>query len=412
MKRIYLDHAAGAPLDPCVRAKMVPYLDTVFGNPSGLHKEGGEARRAIGEARGMIAGLLGAHAPEIVFTGSGTESANLAIKGIVDQYCLTHPGVVPHIITSAIEHHAVLEPIHRLSESGIVTVDVLPVDSEGHIHPEQIAKVLRSETVLVAIMYANNEIGTVQPIGEIAKVIRKWKKAHGAPSRERPESTLPSYPYLYTDACQAGNYYALNTERLGVDLMTINSAKLYGPKGMGLLFLRRGLAIAPQMIGGGQEGGMRAGTENVPGIVGFAEALQIAVESHEAETDRLTPLRNEFARLILERIPRAVINGSMNKRLPNNLNITIPEADHEFLAIALDARGIACSTKSACNELDAETSHVLQALRIGEEGETKIPPAGLRFSLGRSTTREDIVTTVEILGDIVDTLVVSPRPTA
>jgi len=407
MKRIYLDHAAGAPLDAHVLVKMTPYFDGEFGNPSGLHQEGVHARRAVEAARGVIATVLGAHEDEIIFTGSGTESVNLAVEGVVDAYRSAHSQIVPHIITSTIEHHAVLEPIRRLVERGEVTADFLPVDRDGRIHPEQVTRALRPETVLIAIMYANNEIGTVQPIAEIAKVIRKWKKAHGAPSRERPESTLPSYPYFFTDACQAGNYLSLQVERLGVDMMTINSAKLYGPKGVGLLFVRRGVVLLPQLIGGGQERGMRAGTENVPGIVGFAEALRVAVELQDAESARLTQLRDEFARLLSERIPRAIINGGMEERLPNNLNVTIPGADHEFLAIALDARGIACSTKSACNELDAETSHVLQALRNAEETVSNIPPSGLRFSLGRTTTIEDIQYTVRMLGEIVDTLVVS-----
>jgi len=412
VKRIYLDHAAATPLDPHVREKMAPFLELEFGNPSGLHQEGVRARRAIEEARETVATLSGAHASEIIFTGSGTESTNLAIDGVVGSYRASHPGVIPHIVTTSIEHHAVLEPIRRLVKERKVTVDVLPVDVEGRVHSDQVMKVLRPETALVAVMYANNEIGSIQPIAEIAKGIRKWKKAHGAPSRERTESTLPSYPYFFTDACQVANYCAIQVEQLGVDLMAVNSSKIYGPKGVGLLFMRRGAMLLPQIIGGGQEGGMRAGTENVAGIVGFAEAFRVASESHEEESARLTLLRDEFARLILGRIPGAVVNGGMKERLPNNLNVTIPEADHEFLAIALDARGVACSTKSACNELDAEISHVLQALRDAGDGASSSPAAGLRFSLGRSTTREDMLMTVEILGDVVETLVVPTRSSA
>lgn len=427
--RIYLDYAAAAPLDGRVADRMAPFGELAFGNPNAIHEEGRIARKAVDEARAIIANILHARPQEIVFTGSGTESANLAISGVVSSeqcavcrnskdrnsvlpvHCsLRTDHSLPHVITSVVEHHAVLEPIRDLEARGLITVTYLPVDAGGRVDPRAVFAALCPETVLVSIMYANNEIGTIQPIAAIAKAIRKWKKEHGGATRETREGMRPSYPYFHTDACQAGNYLSLDTQKLGVDMMTINASKVYGPKGVGALFVREGVLLAPEIRGGGQERGIRAGTENVAGIVGFARALEIAQSIREEESARLTEIRDHFAALIRERLPEAVINGTMDDRLPNNMNVTITSADHEFLAIALDERGIACSTKSACDERDAETSHVLEALRSAqtEQGlpDGALAKAGLRFSMGRDTKVEDIECVIDTLCGIVDKLVV------
>lgn len=422
--RIYFDHAAATPLDERVAERMSPFGACVFGNPNAIHREGCAARKAIDDARATIANILRARTQEIVFTGSGTEAANLAIRGIVS--CFPFPvsrkskesvahfpgdwqraadGALPHVVTSAIEHHAVLEPIRDCVARGMITVTYLPPDALGCVDPKAVYAALCPETVLVSVMYANNEIGTVQPVAAIAKAIRKWKKDHGTPGRDTSEGARPSFPYFHTDACQAGNYLPLDTQRIGVDLMTINASKVYGPKGIGALFVRDGVVLAPEIRGGGQERGLRAGTENVGGVVGFACALEIAQNMREEESARLIEIRDRFAALIRERIPEAVINGTMSRRLPNNIHATFPGADHEFLAIALDERGVACSTKSACNERDAETSHVLEALRAAANDST-VPPQGLRFSLGRGTKMGDVERVVAILRDVVDNLIV------
>ncbi len=434
--RIYMDHASATPLDGRVRDRMEPYGEMAYGNPSALHTEGRMAKIALDESRAIIAGILHARPQELVFTGSGTESANLAIQGTVascqlpvasniqnrvhfsGNWKLETGNFLPHVITSVIEHHAVLEPIRDLEKRGVITATYLPVDADGRVDPRAVKAALRSETVLVSIMYANNEIGTIQPTAEIAKVIRNWKKENGAPGRDTKEGAAPAYPYFHTDACQAGNYLSLDVEKLGVDLMTLNGAKIYGPKGTGLLYVREGVQIEPVMRGGGHEMGLRAGTENVAGIVGFARALKLTGDMRETESVRLSEMRDHFAALIKEHIPEAVINGGMENRLPNNLNITlIPREgtvprqnknlwsniipDHEFLAIALDERGIACSTKSACDERDAETSHVLLALRDAAET-PDLPASGLRFSLGRSSTADDVIHVVDALKDILE----------
>ncbi len=396
-KRIYLDHAAATPLDPKVLEVMQPFLSGAYGNPSGIHQEGVLARKAIEGAREVIAKILDGHADEIIFTGSATESANLALVGSVRAWQEAHPGKKPHIIVSAIEHDAVFEPVSVLERAG-VRVTRIGVNSEGIINLGELKDALTMETVLVSVMYANNEIGTIQPIEEIAKIIRKWKKEYRGVVRTEKAEGDARYPLFHTDACQAANYCALRIPKLGVDLMTLNAAKVYGPKGIGLLYALREVPLLPMIVGGHQERGLRAGTENVSGIIGFARALHLAQAVREEESLRLSAIRDAGFALLEKITPHIVINGGKPLRLPNNINFSIRGVDHEFLALALDAQGFAVATKSACNELDAETSHVLEALG----GENK---SGIRLSLGRNTTLANIEHFIEVLKNILATMI-------
>lgn len=424
IKRVYFDHAAATPVDLRVQKAMEPYWSLAFANPSAIHKEGVLARKAVEGARRTIATLLGIHADEIVFTGSATESCNLALFGAVTEWKKNHPDRVPHVIVSMIEHDAILEPARKLEKEG-VRVTRLPVDAKGIVDITMLKKAIDVDTVLVSIMYVNNEIGAIQPIAEIAKIIRKWKKekrgirrdrkpekaanfSEVAPlkAEERPQAASDArYPLFHTDATQAANYCDMSLPRLGVNMLTMNAAKIYGPKGIGLLAILRGTPIAPIIVGGGHEGSRRAGTENVPTIIGFAEAFRLTQEMAKKESERLIPLR-DYMISELKKIPGLVINGDEHERLSNNVNFSIPQIDHEFLAFQLDARGFAVATKSACNETDAETSHVLAALS-GADGMND-PTSGIRISLGRTTLEEDVDMFLSALREITMKATASP----
>lgn len=392
MKRIYLDNSATTPVDKLVEKVMRPYLREKFGNPSALYKEGVMAKNAVELARGVVAESLGAHADEIIFTGSGTESDNLAVAGVV-KHKIHQPGRLmdlgvakPHIITSAIEHPAVLEVCKALEQNGVVDVTYVGVNEQGIVNSKDIKNALREETVLVSIMYANNEIGTIEPLREIAKVIRGWKKTNGG-----------EYPYFHTDACQAMNYLDMNVLRLGVDLLTINGSKIYGPKGVGALYKKRGVNIAPIVYGGGQEGGLRGGTENVSGIVGFAQACEITEKIKEVESSRLSEIRDYFIKELLSSIPESILNGDEMERLPNNINISIPNIDSEQLVIELDAKGVSASARSACKSRDYGSSYVIIAL-----GRKPLQNEGaVRFSLGRDTKKKDVNYVLKVLQKII-----------
>ena len=290
-----------------------------------------------------------------------------------------------HIVTTKFEHHAVLEPCQQLAKEGF-DVTFLDVGEDGVVNPEDVQKALRPETVLVSIMYANNEIGTIQPISEIGKIIKDWKKENKS-----------LHPYFHTDACQAAGYLDINVNNLGVDLMTANASKIYGPKGIGFLYKRAGVKIKPQIIGGGQEGRMRSGTEPVALIVGLAEALKTAEEEKKAETLRLAPLKDYFISEVIRRIPKVVLNGHPAKRLPNNVNVSILDIEGEALILYLDAKGIACSTGSACASESPGPSHVILALGKPYE----FAHSSTRFTMGRSTTKEDLDYVLYELSDII-----------
>ena len=377
-KRIYLDNASATPIDPQVIKKMYGVLSGTFGNPSGLHQEGVEAVNSIEKSRERVASLIGALPDEIIFTSGGTEGDNLAIRGAVASALSTNKFSAknkPHIITTAIEHAAVLETCRALEAAGIVDVTYVGVNANGIVDPKEIKKALTDRTMLVSVMYANNEIGTIQPIKEIAKEIRHFKKNKNS-----------NFPLFHTDAVQATNHLDIFTPRLGVDLMTLNGSKIYGPKGIGALYVKRGTAIMPMMTGGDQERGLRAGTESAPLIAGFAEALLIARDEQQKESRRLAKLRDAFVKDLTTKIPNTVLNGDATIRLPNNVNVTIGGVESELLVIYLDAAGIAGSAKSACKATDPSPSHVLAA--IGHDANAK--EGSIRFSLGRQTTSADL----------------------
>lgn len=386
-KRVYLDHAAATPVDPIVFQAMRQYWDDSFANPGAIHKEGVAAHQALASFRKQIAATLSAHSDEIVFTGSATESANLALMGVVSAYQREFPGKRPRVIISAIEHAAVREPAFLLGQHNVDVVEV-PIDETGILDLKALNDALTPETILVSVMSANNEIGTIQPIREVVKLCRGKRKEFFGAGKD-----AVGYPYVHTDACQATNYFDLSVTKLGVDLLTLNAAKIYGPKGVALLFVRRGVNISPVIVGGGQEFGLRAGTENIPLIAGFAAAMQLAATKRESEFGRLKILRDRLLAGIRLEYPDLLVNGSLEERLPNNLNISLRQVDHEYATILLDKEGISVSTKSACNELDAEVSHVLSALRHAQEDEVN-SQNGLRMSLGRGTTGKDIDRTI------------------
>ncbi|HUD10900.1 MAG TPA: cysteine desulfurase family protein [Candidatus Saccharimonadia bacterium] len=371
-KSYYLDHAASTPLEPAVRQAMRPYLDTEFANPSSLYGFARTSRNAVENARRTIANTLGAKPTEIVFTSGGTEGDNLAVQGVLR----AHPRA--HWITSAIEHDAVLSCVDPMSAQGH-NATVVPVKPNGIVDVSELMANLTDETVLVSIMMANNEIGTIQPVSDIAKKIQVVRA-------DRARRGVPLPLYLHTDAVQAAGYLDLHVARLGVDLLTIAGSKIYGPKGIGCLYVRHDTIMDALQYGGGQERGRRSGTENVAGIVGLATALVRCAETREEESHRVGTLRDALARSLEEIIPELILNGDPKRRLPNNLNVTIPGVEGEALVLYLDQAGIMASTGSACSTADLDPSHVLLAI-----GRTKSQAqSSLRLSLGRSTDRQAI----------------------
>lgn len=392
-KFIYIDHAATTPLSTEVKKEMDLAYE-IYGNPSSLHSKGFEAKVALDGARGKIAKILNCRADEIIFTSGGTESDNLAIFGYARKN--KRKDGKSHIIVSAIEHHAVLEPCHKLEKEGF-DVTYLPVSKDGIIDLEEFKTALRPETILVSIMYANNEIGTIQPITKISEIIRNFCEVKSEKSKVKSaELTLP---ILHTDACQAAGYLDLDVKKLGVDMLTLNAGKIYGPKGVGLLYVKKGVELSQVMQGGWQEFGVRAGTENLAGIIGLAKALEIAQKDKEKESARLAELRDYLKIRIEKEIPKIKFNGSFDKnlRLPGNLNVSILNIEGEALALYLDNAGICVSTGSACTSKSLEPSHVILAL--GEKHE--VAHSSLRFSLGHDTTKEDLDYVMEVLPEIV-----------
>ncbi|MDB4940172.1 MAG: aminotransferase, class superfamily [Candidatus Doudnabacteria bacterium] len=381
-RRIYLDHAATTYLDDKVVKAMAPYWTKEFGNPSSLYSDGANAKKAIESARARIAKVLNAKSSEIIFTAGGTESVNLAIFGVVRNH-LAHNKNKPHIICSAIEHHAVLESFAALKGEG-VEVTIVPVGQDGLVKAFDIAKAIRRNTVLVSVMYANNEIGTIQPIAEISKTIKK----------------INPKILFHSDACQAAGALPLDVNKLGVDLLTINGSKIYGPKQIGLLYIRQGLQLKPIIYGGGQENSLRSGTENVPAIIGFAEALEIAEKNIQKENKRLTVLRDYFIKQAFKTIPNLVLNGDAIKRLANNINFSVLDAEGEALMLYLDAKGIEISTGSACTSTSMDASHVITAIGRSETD----AKSAIRISLGRQTTKQDLDFTLKTMIPIIKQL--------
>jgi len=426
---VYLDYAATTYIDPRVLQKMKPYLTTAFGNASSLYSLGREAKAGIEKAREDVAKILGANSQEIIFTGSGTESANLAISGIAHAY--GSPQSKNHIIISKIEHKAVLESVKKLEKQGF-RVTYLNVDSYGIVKLNELKKALTKKTILVSIMYANNEIGTIQPIKEISQIIHEFKEknysspkpaqasGHGSSEQSereseprnkrastlgersglREEEFFSLLPAFHSDACQAAGALNLKINDLGVDFLTLNGSKIYGPKATGCLYINKSYKIEPLIVGGNQEMGMRAGTENPALIVGFSEALKLAEKLRVKESQRLKNLRDYFIKNILKTIPQSRLNGHRIKRLPNNINLSLPGAEGESLILRLDQYGIFASTGSACTSTNLTPSHVLMALGIKEI----LAHDSLRLTLGRKTTKKDLDYVLKILPKVVSDL--------
>lgn len=367
-KRIFLDYASGTPVDPEVLSAMKPFFSDDFHNPSGLYQEGVKVKGILKEARTSVARELGVTPEEITFTGSGTESINLALLGAVKASGVEKP----HVVTTQIEHSAVLETCKEIEQQG-GEVTYLPVNKEGIVNVQDLEHALKDNTVLVSVMYANNEIGTIQPIKKLSRVVRKFR------------DNKKVAPFFHVDASQAPLYLDCALERMGADMLTLDGLKMYGPKGVGVLAHKRYVDLAPVNFGGGQERGLRSGTENIPGIIGFAKALEKAGEMRESESARLSEIRDYAIEKILKEFPEATLNGSREQRLPNNINICFPGIDAEFTVIKLDTLGIACSFASSCKTLSEDsTSYVVSAL--GGD----CAKSSLRFSMGRDTTKKDI----------------------
>jgi cysteine desulfurase len=373
-KHIYLDHAATTPTDSRVVKAMEPYWTKEFGNPSALYSLGQHAKQALNNSRLAVAKVFHSQAEEIIFTGGGTESINLAIKGVVLASRLTPA----HVITSNFEHHAVLNTVQALKNQGH-EVSLIPVDADGFVIQDKLWSAIQDNTVLISIMMANNEVGTIEPIQEIGARLEKINK-------ERKSKNLP-HIFFHTDACQAAGALDLNVDKLHVDLMSINGSKIYGPKGVGVLYVRRGTPLKALVDGGGQEKNLRSGTENIPGIVGLATALNIAEQNREKENKRLIALRDWLSKKLLTSIPKTLLNGHTSKRLPNNINISILDIEGEAMLLYLDEIGIQVSTGSACTAQDLEPSHVIRALGRPYEA----AHGSLRLTLGRETRKEDLV---------------------
>lgn len=371
--RIYLDHAATTPIRSEVRLAMEPYLGAAFGNPSSLHAEGQRAKRAIDSARSTVADALGSDFSEITFTSGGTEADNAALLGIM----LGHRASGNHLVTTQTEHEAVLRTAEFLQTIGFEAT-FIPPDSGGRIEPAQIAAAITDRTTLVSVMHANNEVGAIQPVRAIAEAAH----ARGA--------------LFHTDAVQAFGQIQVNVTEMGADLLTISGHKIYGPKGVGALYVRSGIAIEPWLHGGGQERGRRAGTENTAAIVGFGEAVRLMIQERTDESARLARLRDLFLEIMHERIPFAILNGHPTERLPNNLNISFPGFAADATLVRLDREGISASSGSACASGSIEPSHVLVAMGLDE---ARINSA-IRFTLGHSTTEEQIKRTVDVLAGI------------
>jgi cysteine desulfurase len=388
----YLDYNATTPVDVAVLEAMLPYLRHEFGNAGSVHSYGQRARAAVDQARELVAALIGAKPGEIVFTSGGTEADNLAIRGTLAALDGGHSASSRrHIVTTAIEHHAVLQTCEALAEQGI-DVTVIPVDATGVVDPDAISRALLPETVLVSVMHANNESGVVQPIEEIGRI--------AAEAGVR----------LHCDAVQSAGKIPVDVRRLGVNLLSISAHKFYGPKGVGALFVRTGTPLSPIFRGGHAERDRRPGTENVPGIVGLGKAAELALQNLDQEALRIAALRDRLESMLLARIPNVRVNGdfgvSEGRRVPNTSNLTFAGAGGEALLISLDLEGIACSTGAACSSGSTEPSHVLLAMGLSHDAAR----SSLRFSLGRQTTAEEIDYAISVVPRVVERIrALSPR---
>jgi len=381
---IYLDNAASTAVHPEVVKEMLPYFDVQYGNPSSIHQFGRKAKNAIQKARKQVAALVGAEPDEILFTSGGTESNNTVLMGI--------PSFRPeqnHVITSSIEHEAILQPCKQYEKIGY-KITYLPVDEHGIVDPDEITNSINQQTILVSIMFANNEVGTIQPIKEISEICKKYQ--------------IP----LHTDAVQAVGKVPINVKELGVDALSVSSHKINGPKGIGALFIKKGLRVSPQILGGGQENGMRSGTENVASIVGFGKACEIAKERLNENISHFQTLHSTMLSRVIKEIPHVKLNGHSEKRIFNNIHLTFMGVNGEDLIIKLDEHGIAASTGSACSMHTQKASHVLKAMGFNHEQIT----GSLRMSFGYLNTLDEVEQTIDVLKKVVSELrSVSPYKT-
>ncbi len=374
---IYLDYAAATPMHPDVLAAMQPFFADQFYNPSANYLAAKNVRQSLDTARASVAHWLGSRPSEVIFTAGGTESDNLAIAGVMQQY------PEANLVVSGIEHDAVLAPASQFNCRVALT------NEQGIVTPEAVAAQVDDKTVLVSVMYANNEVGALQPIRKIAQTLEAIRK-----QRQQVGNTVPLY--FHTDACQAANYLDLHAARLGVDMLTLNGGKLYGPKQSGILYVASHVQLQPIIRGGGQERNLRSGTENVAAAVGFAKALELVQTNRHDETERLATLQKLAYGLISEKLPTAIVNGSIKHRLPNNLHLTFSGQDNERLLVELDIRGIVAAAGSACSASSDEPSHVLKAMGISDAD----AQSSLRLTMGRASTEADIRKTLVILAEL------------
>jgi len=378
MKELYFDNAATTLVDPRVKQEMDKYFSEEYGNPGSFNTVGLRALKVLDESRATVARCINANPNEVIFTGSGTESINLAIQGVAK--AMKQKG--KHIIISNIEHHAVLETCEYLRKDEGYDITILQPDQYGIISPQSVEKAIRPDTILISIMFANNEIGTINPIKQIGEIARKNRV------------------YFHTDACQAGGACKLDVKQLNVDLLTLNGSKIYAPKGVGILYIRQGVMIKPIIYGGGQERNLRSGTENVPYIVGFAKAMELAEQEREKDNASISKLRDKLIKGVMESIPLSILNGHPTERLPNNVNITFLNIEGEALLLYMNEHGICASSGSACTSKTLDPSHVI----IGIGRPYEVAHGSIRFSLGKLTTEEDIDVLLKVLPSLVQKL--------
>jgi cysteine desulfurase len=382
-KMIYMDNAATTPVRPEVLDAMLPYFTETYGNPSGIYTIAQQARKAADESREIVANIIGARISEIVFTSGGTESDNAALKGVA--FALQHVG--NHIITTSIEHHAVLHTCHQLEQFGF-EITYLPVDKYGLLNPIDVRNAITEKTILVSVMLANNEIGTIEPVSEISNLVKEEAKR------------LNHQIYVHTDAVQAAGMLDVNVKSLGVDLLSLSAHKFGGPKGVGVLYIKRGTPFETQQMGGGQERQRRSGTENLPGIVGLAEAFRIANKERDMVGIKLTRLRDKIINGINQTISKTHLNGHPLDRLPNNINFSFENVEGEPILLALDFSGICASSGSACSSASLEPSHVLIAIGLSAD----LAQSSLRITLGHDNTEKDVDYLLSVLPDLVGRL--------
>ena len=377
MRKVYLDNAATTALSPKVLEQMMPYLTTIYGNPSSPHSFGQEARKGVDHARDQVAKALNALPEEIIFTGCGTESDNTVLFGVAERYAKKGN----HIITTNVEHHAILHTCEALEKRG-VEVTYLPVDENGMVTAEQVANAITDKTILVSIMFANNEVGTIMPIAEIGKVCRE-------------RGVL-----FHTDAVQAVGHVPIDVKAMNIDMLSLSAHKFHGPKGVGALYMKKGIRLPSYVMGGAQERNRRAGTENVAGIVGLGAAIALATQTLEESAARMTKLRDKLIAGIAQRIPEVKLNGHPTMRLPNNVNYSIKYIEGESILLMLDMNGIAASSGSACTSGSLDPSHVLLALGLSRE----VAHGSVRLTLSDETTEEDIDYVLDVLPKVAERL--------